>query len=150
MSDLKGKRILIFQQRGWAINTGHFLAKKLQEEGCRLAALTLKRTTHEYIVNQKEVSYETVISNDEIMGNPKRYLNGEIFPIEKICEELGLDSIWPIINSLRNHVRSYKDKYYYSFKQNVPDEEILDYVIAVYKCIQYIFETFKPDFIISP
>ena len=38
MNKLKGKRILIFQQRGWALTIGHFLAKKLQAEGGRLAA----------------------------------------------------------------------------------------------------------------
>jgi hypothetical protein len=32
----------------------------------------------------------------------------------------------------------------------VPDEEIVDYVMAVYKCIKYFFENFKPDIIISP
>ena len=150
MSNLYGKRILIFQQRGWAINIGHFLAKKLQEEGCRLAAITLKRTTHEFILNQSEVKCDMVISNDEIMGRPKDYLKGNTFPLAEICEDLGIDSIWPLVSTLRNHVRSYKDKYYYGFKQNVPDEEIIDYVMAVYKCIKEIFGEFKPEFIIAP
>jgi len=150
MNKLKGKRILIFQQRGWAINIGHFLAKKLQAEGCRLAALTLKRTTHEFILNQKEVKYDLVINNDEIMSRPKDYLNGEIYSLEEICKELGVDSIWPIVASLRNHVWSYKDKYYYGFKQNVPDEEIIDFVMAVYKYIKVFFNEFKPDVIIAP
>jgi hypothetical protein len=150
MGNLKGKRVLIFQQRGWGINIGHFLAKKLQAEGCRLAALTLKRTTHEFVLNQKEVNYEMVINNDEIMSRPKDYLRGDTFSLKQICDELGIDSVWPIISSLRFHVRSYKDKYYYGFKQNVPDEEIIDYVMAVYKCIKEIFEKFKPEVIISP
>lgn len=149
MSDLKNKRILIFQQRMWGINIGHFLAKKLQEEGCKLAALTLKKTTHNFFINQKEVKYEYIISNDEVMAKPKEYLKGDIFSLQEICETLGIDTIWPIISTLRNHVRSYKDKYYYGFKQNIPDEEIIDYVMAVFKYIKNLFNDFGPDIIIA-
>jgi hypothetical protein len=148
--EFKNKKILIFQQRGWAINIGHFLAKNLQEEGCKLAAFTLKRTTHEFIVNQKEVAYDFIISNDEIEGKPKEYLDGDSYTLAEIEEALGVESIWPIVMSLRNHVRSYKDKFYYGSKQNVSDEGIIDYVMAVYKCIKFIFEQFSPDLIISP
>ena len=88
--DLKGKRVLIFQQRGWAINIGHFLAKKLQAEGCRLAALTLKNTTHEFILNQKEVKYDLIISNDEVVSNPKKYLGEDDFSLKEICDSLGV------------------------------------------------------------
>lgn len=150
MQSLKAKKILIFQQRGWAMTIGHFLAKKLQDEGCYLAAFTLKRTTHDFVIKQEEVKYDLIINNDEIMSRPKDYLAGEIFSFEEICRELGVESIWPVIYTLRNHVKSYKDKYYYSFKQNVSDEEIIDYVMAVYKCIKGVFEKFNPDMIISP
>lgn len=149
MSDLKNKRILIFQQRMWGISIGHFLAKKLQEEGCKLAALTFKKTTNDFTVNQKEVKYEYIVSNDDIMAKPKEYLEGDTFSLKEICETLGIDTIWPIISTLRNHVRSYKDKYYYGFKQNVPDEEIIDYVIAVFKYIKYFFDNFNPDIIVA-
>ena len=149
-SNLKGKRIFIFQQRGWAITVGQFLAKHLQEEGAILGALTIKPTTHEFITNQKEVRYEMIVSNDEIKSNPKKYLNGDTYPLSEICEALGVDSIWPIVGSARNHVHSYKDKYYYGFKQNVSDEEIVDYVMATYKSIRRVFNDFKPDVILSP
>src|SRR3989344_375218 len=76
---LKGKRVLIFQQRRWGLSIGHFLAKKLQSEGCTLAALTLKRTTHEFTATQKEVNYALIINNDEIMRRSKDYLRGEDF-----------------------------------------------------------------------
>ena len=148
---LKGKRILIFQQRNWGVNTGHRLAKKLQAEGCLLAALTLKKSTHEFIANeQKEVNYDLIINNDEIMSRPKDYLAGDRFTLEQVCDDLGVDSIWPLVATMRNHVRSYKDKYFYSFKQNVPDEEIIDYILAFYKCIKVVFEKFNPDVIIAP
>ncbi len=148
--ELKGKRILIFQQRGWAINIGHFLAKKLRAEECRLAAVTLKKTTHQFISEQKDVQYELVISNDQVMENPQDYLAGDDFTLEEICENLGIDSIWPFVYSLRNHVRSYRDKYYYGFKQNVSDEEIEAYIKAVYKYLKIVFEGFNPELIISP
>lgn len=150
MGGLQNKRILIFQQRGWAINIGHFLAKKLRDEGCRLAAVTLKRTTHNFIINQKEVKYDYIISNDDIMARPKDYLQGDRYSLKEICDALGVDSIWPLVYSLRNHVKSYKDKYYYGFKQNVPDEEIVDYIMAVYKMIKSIFDKFNPEIIVVP
>jgi hypothetical protein len=149
-NSLKGKKILIFQQRGWAISIGHFLAKKLQDEGCKLAALTLKRTTHKFILNQQEVKYDFILNNDEIMSRPKEYLGNDDYTLAEIEEALGVESIWPMVMSLRNHVRSYKDNYYYSFKQNVPDEEIVHFIKAIYKYIRVIFEQFSPDLIISP
>lgn len=147
---LKNKKILIFQQRGWAFTIGHFLAKKLQDEGASLAAFTIKPTTHQFVINQKEVSYELVISSDEIKSRPEKYLSGDRYPLSEICDALGVDSIWPFVAAARNHVRSYKDKFYFGFKQNVSDEEIVNYVMALYKCIKNVFENFKPDLIISP
>jgi len=148
--DLKGKRVLIFQQRGWGRRIGRFLAAKLYGEGCKLAALTFKNTTHELIINQADAKYEMVIGNDQIMSRPKDYLNGEIYSLKEICNEIGVDSIWPIVSTLRNHVKSYGDKYYYSFKQNVSDEGIIDYIMAVYKYMKVFFHEFKPDVIILP
>jgi hypothetical protein len=147
---LKDKKVLIFQQRGWAINIGHFLAKKLQSEGCRLAALTFKGTIHEFILNQKEVNYDFIISNDKVESRPKEYLGNDDYTLTEIEEALGIESIWPIVMSLRNHVKSYGEKYYYSFKQNVSDEEIIYLIKATYKCTKTIFDEFKPDLIISP
>ena len=147
---LKGKRVLIFQQRRWGLSIGHFLAKKLQSEGCTLAALTLKRTTHEFTATQKEVNYALIINNDEIMRRSKDYLRGEDFSLQEICKALNVDSIWPIARTLRSFAMSYKDKYYYSFKQNVSDEEMIDYVKAVYKCIKFVFDKFNPDVILTP
>ena len=147
---MKKLNVLLFQQRNWAKTIGQFLAKRLQDEGCRLAALTLKRTTHAFILQQQDVRYDLVINNDEIMSRPQDYLQGDRFSLEEICRELDIDSIWPIVMSLRNHVRSYRDKYYYGFNQNVSDEGIIEYVMAVYKCIRTIYDQFHPDVIIAP
>ncbi len=150
MSKFQGKKILIFQQRGWGISIGHFLAKKLQAEGCRLAALTFKQSAHKYLLNQKEVKYDLVINDDEVISDPGKYLKEDNYSLTEICESLGVDSIWPLVATLRNHVKSYKEKYYYSFRQNMSDEDIILYVKAVYKYVQEMFNNFNPDFIIAP
>jgi len=149
-SELKDKKILILQQRSWGVNIGHFLAKKLQAEGCHLAALTLKRSTHKFITRQTEVAYDLIVNNDEIMSEPKKYLGNDSYSLAQICEELGVDSIWPIVSSLRNFVRTYADKFNYGYKQNVSDEGIIDYVKAIYKYITIIFDEFDPECIITP
>lgn len=150
MNNLKNKRILIFQQRAWGINIGHFLAKKLQAEGCGLAALTIKKSTHDFIVNQNDVKYKLIINSDEIKEDPEKFLGNDAFSLEEICDDLGIDSVWPLIQSSRNHVKSYKDKYYYGYKQNISDEEIVNYIKAIYKNIKNIFKIFNPELIISP
>ena len=150
MADLKGKKILIFQQRGWGKSIGRFLAKKFYEEGCCLAAITSKSTTHDLIVNQADAKYDLILSHDSIISRPDIFLAGDKFSLEEICRELGIDSIWPIVQASRMHVKTYKDKFYYGFKQNVSDEKIVEYVMAVYKCVKMVFEKFKPDTIISP
>lgn len=145
MSDLKGKRILIFQQRGWAKTVGRYLAAELQKEGCRLAALTLKKTSHKFVAEQTEVKYEHIINIDDIFEFPEKYIGDEDISLDDICKELDIDSIWPMIHSNRLFARSYKEKFYYSFKQNVPDEFIIAYIKAYYKSVRDLFAEFKPD-----
>jgi len=141
---------LIFQQRGWGKTIGRFLAKKLSEEEAVLAALTFKKSTDELIRNQPGVKYELIIENDAIMSDPAAYLAGDVFSFEEICGELGIDSIWHLAYTLRNHVKSYREKYYYSFRQNVSDEGIELFIKAVYKYMKVFFSEFKPDVIIAP
>ncbi len=150
MGALQGKKILIFQQRGWGKTIGRFLAKKLYEEDVRLSALTFKETTHQLIVNQPDIQYEHIVFGDEIMGNPQKYLAGNFYSLKEICKELGVNSVWPLVHSMRLFVKSYGDKYYYGFKQNISDERIVEYVMAFYKSIKYFFDNFNPDIIICP
>ncbi len=147
-SSLKGKKILIFQQRGWAISIGHFLAKKLQDEGSKLAALTLKKTTHEFIIDQLDVKYSQIINVDDVLEYPEKYLGDEKITFTDICRELNIDSLWPLIYSDRLLVRSYGEKYYYSYQQNVTDEFIALYIKAYYKVIRDLIKTFEPNLII--
>ena len=119
----QGKRVLIFQQRGWGMRVGHFLAKKLQTEGAALAAVVFKNSALRFHTRQTEVKYQFLISHDQIMENPKAYLGNDRYTLAEICDDLGIDSIWPYVQSLRHHVRSYADKYYYGYKQQETDEE---------------------------
>ncbi len=150
MDQFKGKKILIFQQRGWATSIGHFLAKKFQAQGCELAALTLKKSTHKFICEQAEVKYSQVISVDDIYEYPEKYLDNEEITFEQICGELKIDSLWPLIYSDRHLVRSYGEKYYYSYRQHVSDEYISLYIKAYYKVVRDLLVNFKPSLILIP
>ena len=150
MSNLSGKRVLIFQQRGWGMRIGHLLAKKLQKEGCHLAALTFKKTAHQFHANQKEVKYDIIVSTDEVMEDPAKYLDEDDISLKKICEDLKVDSIWTYVSSLRQLAKSYDRKYYYAYTQQVSDEELIQHIAATYKYMKKVFDEFKPDVIITP
>lgn len=150
MEPFKGKRVLIFQQRNWGVHIGHFLAQKLQDEGCALAALTFSPGTRKFVDMQKDVTYEMIEDQDEIMAHPVEYLGADRYSLTEICAELGVNSVWPLVQSLRNHVKSYADKYYYSFRQNVSDEDITLYIQATHKSFKKLLDDFKPDIVIAP
>lgn len=150
MSQLANLRVLIFQQRGWGLNVGHPLAKRLQAEGCRLAALTIKHNTHLFTTTQTEVTYEHIFNADKVKENPEEFLGDYDVSLTEICKELGIDSIWPLVQTMRNHVKTYADKYYYGFRQNIDDDGIIAYVKAIFKNIRTIFDTFDPEIIVVP
>jgi hypothetical protein len=145
---LKGKRVLIFQQRDWAIKVGHSLAINLQKEGCELSAVTLKRRTDQFVNNQKDVAYKYIVNIDDINEDPEKFLGGEDISLEEICRELGVDSVWPMLYSNRLMTRSYGEKFYYSYRQNLPDEFIVTYLKAYYKSLRDLFRKFKPDLVL--
>ncbi|MCB0393242.1 MAG: hypothetical protein KDD25_01710, partial [Bdellovibrionales bacterium] len=64
--------------------------------------------------------------------------------------DLKIDSVWVLVQALRNHVKSYRRKYYYSYTKDTPDEEIVAYIKAVYKNILAMFGEFKPDVLVMP
>ena len=147
---MHGKRILIIQQRNWGVNIGHFLAKKLAKEGCVLAAVTYKKSAHEFHATQKDVHYEILINNDEVFENPTRYVEGNPASLEAINQELGIESIWPLVAGSREITRSYAEKFYYNGRQQMSDEDIVRYVQGAYAYVRKIFDEFKPDAVIAP
>ena len=150
MNSLENKRILIFQQRGWGLRIGNFLANKLQREGAKLAAFTFKRTAHNFTTSQTDVKYDLIINYDPILSDPKKYLDGDDYSLAEICSQLGIDSIWPYVYTSREHVKSYNDKYYFSFRQGASDAVINNYIKAIYKCIKIFFDEFNPEVIFAP
>lgn len=149
-TDFSGAKILMVQQRGWARTVGHHIAERLHAEGARLAALTIKPTTHEFISNQTTVPYEHIFYGDAIKDDPDAFLDGEDIRLETVCEALGVASVWPLIQGSRNHVKSYRQKFYYGFIQQASDEEIESYIKANFKHIREIVSTFEPDVIVCP
>lgn len=151
MNPFENKNILILQQRSWAKSVGHPLAIHLQSLGCKLYAITIHNKAHVFVTKkQTEVKYESVYLMDPVRENPQAFLGNEIISLEEICKNLGVLTIWPLVQSARNHVKSYTDKYYYGFKQNKSDDEIILYVKACYKFVRDTLEMTKPDCIVSP
>jgi hypothetical protein len=143
------KKIFIFQQRGWAKWIGLDLSRRLSKEGNILGFLTHKNSTYQRVINS-EIKYEFLEHYENIMSDPSKYLGKETFEIEDICKELGINSIWEIMQSERNFTRSFRKKYYYSYEQNNSDEEIILYFKAIYKLCKKIIFDFKPDAIFLP
>ncbi len=143
------KRIFIIQQRGWAINIGKSLAGNFKNLGYQIGTVTFKKTTHK-LITESSNKYEFIINHDTILENPQKYLNNTDITLAEICNELGIESIWPLVQSLRNHVKSYKQKYYYGFSQNVKDEDIIIYIKAIHKLVRKIIDEFNPSIVISP
>ncbi len=144
------KNIFIFQQRDWAFKFGHPLAKELYQKKHNLSALTFKKTTHNFIKSQSDVKYKHIFSHDEILENPKKYLNGQDFSFSEIEKKLNYKEIWKLIQASRFLTKSYQKKFYYSFEQNLNDDEIKLYVKAIYKLCNEIYNNFKPDIIFAP
>lgn len=150
MTPLEGKKVLIFQQRSWGKNIGHNLARALAHQGCELHAITISEKSNFFVRSQKEVTYKNIRFMDILRTNPEEYLGTDEFSLTEINQALGIYSIWPLVQSARYHVKSYADKYYYGFKQNKSDEEIILYIKAIYKFVKNCFQDFQPDCILSP
>lgn len=142
-------RILILQQRGWAIKIGHFLAQRLHGEGHALAALTFKKSTDRFVRKQGHVPYEMIVSHDAIMDYPPLH-GSESVTLDQVCTGLALPTIWPTVQTLRYYIRSYGERYFYGYRQNVSDEGIAQYVKAAYARLSRLLEEFRPDLILTP
>lgn len=140
------RRILILQQRQWGVGIGHEIAKRLHRDGYDTAALTFKKSTDAFTRNQKDVPYKLILNHDALF---EKKTEPEI-TLKQICFELGVDSVWPLVMCLRNHVYCYRDKYYYSYRQNVSDEEITSYVKNAFHALKRLFDDFDPDAVMLP
>ena len=148
--NLTNKKIFIFLQRNWGRKIGFPIAKKFSEEGASLGALTFQKDYHQYYL-ESDFKFDWLMSHDDIMNNPNLFLNNDKISIKEICENLKIKSIWPYVQSLREHVKSYKEKFFFgSYKQNVSDENIVLYVKSIYKLLIKIDKEFSPEIFILP
>lgn len=139
--------ILIIQQRNWSIKFGLSLAENLFNRGHKVAAISVKKSTHNVLKDKKFI--HPLWSHDKIYENQKNKIKYN-FSLSDISDQLGIDSVWELIQSQRNLVKSYDKKYFYSFKQSTSDENIENYIQRLFEMYNEIFEKFKPDIIISP
>jgi len=148
--DLTNKKIFIFLQRNWGRKIGYPIAKKFANEGASLGALTFQKDYHQTYL-ESDLKFDWLMSHDDIINNPKLFLKDDEISIKEICENLKIKSIWPYVQSLREHVKNYNDKFFFgSYKQNVSDENILLYVKSAYKLIVKIEREFSPEIFILP
>ncbi len=145
-----GKRILIFQQRGWGLRIGHHLARRFQEEGYELGALVFKKSTERFVRDQTEVRYGWTFNYSSMSDDVAAFAGPNPPSLQTVCRDLGVPSVWPLVQSMRVLVKSYQERYYYSFRQQVPDETIVRFVQAIHLMCQRAFDEFRPDAIITP
>ena len=148
-SSVRGLRVLMFVQRNWGIRIGHPIAVRLSKRGVRLAAFVEKKRTLEFVNSQTDVKYEYILSYEEVMNDPGRFVDDDV-SLDSICEDLGIDSIWPLATTEHNLVRSYGGRFYYENIQNKDDEFIISYMKAFYHQARLLFDNFQPDIVISP
>lgn len=146
MSSNAPRRVLLLQQRQWGAGIGHELAKRFQRDGCRLAAFTAKPSTDRFTREQRDVAYELILNHDAL----KDSVCTEAVSLDEICRAIDRDSIWPLVYSARNEVYSYAEKYYFAFRQNRTDEEIVNYVKAIYVAVRQALDSFQPEWVVMP
>tara|TARA_B110000114_G_C15088213_1_gene397207 strand:+ start:1323 stop:2816 length:1494 start_codon:yes stop_codon:yes gene_type:complete len=143
------KKIFIFQQREWYFRIGKYLSKNFLKDGFDLGCLTFKKTTHQDVV-LNSTDYKLMISHDDIVENSVKYIPKDKKTLNEICDDLGIKSIWEIVQSARNHVKNYNKKTSYDFKQNISDEKIIEYFMGLYFTAKKVKEDFEPDIILLP
>ena len=148
-SSLQGLRVLMFVQRNWGITIGHPIAMRLSKKGARLSAIVEKKGTFEFVNSQTDVKYEHILSYEEIMNDPARFIDDDV-SLDTICRDLDIDSIWPIATTEHNLVRSYGGRYYYEEVQNKDDDFIASYMKAFYCQARFLFASFQPDIVLTP
>jgi len=153
------KKILLYNGRDWGVTIGHKIALKLISDfNYKIGCITSKVSTNNFIKKKENFVYDYHIFFNDIVKNPKKFIddnlhlipNDKDFDLNFICKELNVKSIWPYTQILRDHVRSFKEKFYYSFRQGESDEEIILLIKALFLLSVKINIEFKPDLMITP
>ena len=144
-------KLLIYLQRDWGVNIGHKLALNFKsKDNFSIGALVSKKATYENLKIHQGKLYDYFIFIDEIVADPNAFMPEYNVSLKDICDDLEILTIWDLVQSLRNHVKTYSEKFNYSFKQNISDESIIDLVLALYKLCKNIELNFNPNFLILP
>ncbi len=144
-------RVLIFYQRNWGIRLGHFLCERIQQEyaGATFAALVFKQTALDHIHAQQTVPFEKIWYWEQHY-HEEESKEAATLSLDEIAEVLQLDSIWPLVQSMRLMVKNYSRKYYYAFSQSVSDAQLERVIRSTYRLVREMVDTFQPNVIVMP
>ena len=146
---VEGLRVFVFVQRLWGVRIGHYIATQLVNKGARVSAFVEKKATMEFVKTQCDVEYEEILSYENIMNDPHAFIDEDV-TLDEICNDLGIDSIWPLATTEHDLARCYSGKFFYEDVQNKDDDFIIAYVKAMYCQIRRLFVAFDPDVVITP
>ncbi|MBF0182700.1 MAG: hypothetical protein HQM03_22025 [Magnetococcales bacterium] len=149
---MKNPRVLIFYQRNWGIRFGQYLCERIlsTHADARFSALIFKNTARAHLERQQAIAFERTWYWEAIMEDPDGYLAGETLTLREILADLEIDSIWPLVQSMRFYVKDYARKYYYAFTQSTPDHEIKKLIACSYKLIREMLDVVQPNVVIMP
>ena len=102
MHKLNGKRVLIIQQRGWARVIGIPLGRELSRLGCKLGAVTIKKSTHEAIL-KSGTNYEFIFLSDRVKEDPSAFVDQQAtsLTLDGVCKALGIETMWELAQASR-------------------------------------------------
>ena len=96
-----------------------------------LSCLVFKTSSEYFIENQKDVKFEHIIKDSVIEKNFEEIVNKSNYDLIKFKNDFNVDKIWEHAATLRRYSLSYDKKYPYSYQQNVNDNEIIKYILAL-------------------
>ena len=143
------KRALFIFQRDWGIKTGVPIASYFLSKGYEIGGVTVKKSVFDSI-SSHSISKKLLFLKDfdSVINDPLSVDGVNEISLQEICNNLGIDSIWPLSQE-RMFVRDYKKKYYYSFRQNKSDDFISNYFKACYLLFDSLINDYDIDIIIG-
>jgi len=146
--NLKNKKILFVLQRDWGIKHGFEIIKKLKKNGALISVVIFKKSTENFVKFQKDVEFENILEESFIEKNSDTIIKKNNYSAEKFLDDFNVKSVWEFIHTLRGKATSYKEKFPFSYKQNLSDDLLKKYIIAFGTSLINLYEKFKPDLVI--
>lgn len=149
----KNLNILILYQRFWGERFGQFIIDQFKEHypASNLGVITVKEQSDAFFRQTNNVSdFSFYKYFDPVRDDAAAYLGNDDYNITDICRDLGIDSIWELLQATRNHIKDYRRKFNYAYTASLNDEELITTIKAYYKLVMEIDQTARPDFILIP